>query len=334
MSGKKVYNLALIGAGRMGERWAKVIAAAKTAALRTVIDKDLMQAKKVAAAQGAEFSKNEKDALGENIDAVFIAVPHKFLYPLACAALLSGKHVFVEKPGSRTAKEMNELIKIAARKRLRLMVGFNYRSFDSIRRAKRIVESGAIGEVQFIRVRHGYPGRPGFAKEWRMNRDLAAGGALMDQGLHVLDLVNWFFGEQANKVAGMTSNNFWKSEVEDNAFVLLQTPRGKTASVHVSVTEWKPIFFMEIFGEKGYCIIPGLGRKYGDGTKITIGTFDHKKQTLKERVIACDPDADRALYRELQEFMRAIREQREPSPGARDALAVLKKIEKVYEQRA
>ena len=316
----------------MGTRWAKIINEFGKASLKIVIDKDLPAARKVAEDCGADFSKNYKDAFKSRVDAVFIVTPHKFLYSLARAALLAGKHVFVEKPGSRTAKEMEILLKLAKQKNLRLMVGFNYRSFDSIRRAKKIVESGIIGEIDFIRIRHGHPGRPGYGREWRMNKKLAGGGVLMDQGLHAIDLINWFFGELVKKVAGMKNNLFWKTKVEDNAFVLLETPRGKIGSLHVGITEWKPIFSFEIFGSKGYCSINGLGHKYGNGEILTIGRYDHKKQILKEKKIICNPDADNALRLELKEFIKSIDEKRTPSPNAADALKVLKIIEEVYKQ--
>jgi predicted dehydrogenase len=333
MTGEKPCNFALIGAGRMGERWAKVISESGKASLKVVIDIDLAQARKTAGLYNATFSKNYKDALKADVDAVAVVTPHKYLYSYARAALLAGKHVFVEKPGSRTTSEMRTLLNLAARKRLRLMIGFNYRSFDSIKRAKKIVDSGLIGKVSFVRIRHGHPGRPSYGKEWRMNKELAGGGVLMDQGLHVIDLANWFFGERAKKITGLMSNAFWKTKVEDNAFVLLKTPRGKIASLHVGITEWKPIFSFEIFGEKGYCFIPGLGRKYGDGKTLTVATYNHKYQTLREKKIVCDPDADKALREELREFIKSIQEKRKPSPNAGDALEVLKVIEAVYGKR-
>ena len=159
MQEKKKYNIALIGAGRMGTRWANVIATSKNVLLALVIDKDARIGKKVADMYGTAFSTNTVDALIGDIDAVFIVTPHKYLYPLAKEALLAGKHVFVEKPGARTEEEMRELLCIAAKNRRALMVGFNYRFFDSIRQAKKISEAGTIGGITALRIVHGHPRR-------------------------------------------------------------------------------------------------------------------------------------------------------------------------------
>jgi predicted dehydrogenase len=330
MIGKRKYNFALIGAGRMGTRWAKIINDFPETPLKIVIDKNLRQAKKLAQIYDAAFSENYKDALGSGIDAIAVVTPHKYLYFLSRAALLAGKNVFVEKPGSRTAGEMEKLLFLAKRKKLSLMVGFNYRFFDAIRHAKKIVDRGEIGTINFIRIKHGHPGRPGYNKEWRMNKNIAGGGVLMDQGLHVIDLVNWFFSEPISKVVGLTSNLFWESSVEDNAFLLLKSVKNKIASLHVGVTEWKPIFVLEIFCSKGYCIINGLGKKYGGKEILTVGKYNHKKQILKEKSIICNPDPDNSLRLEFVEFLNAIAGKKEPSPGGQDALRVLEIIKSVY----
>lgn len=326
---KKKYTIALIGAGRMGTRWAKIILESPRVSLAHVVDTDTRQAKRVAEAYGASYSARFADALGQGIDAVCIVTPHAYLFPLAKQALLAGKHVFVEKPGSKTEKEMRDLIRLAKEKKRALMVGFNYRYFDSIRKAKRIVERGDIGAVTALRIVHGHPGRLGYEKEWRMDKQRAGGGVLMDQGLHLINLAHWFLTGRITKVAGFVSNLAWKSEVEDAAALLLQTHKGQIASLSVSISEWKSVFSLHITGEKGYIAIDGLGRKYGDGGHLTLGRYDRTKERLNERTISCNPDADGALRLECAEFIRSM-ERKPPGTNAPDALEVFKIIETVY----
>ena len=332
MQKNKKYNVALIGAGRMGARWASIIAISKQASLRLVVDKDVALSEQVAKIHGAASGTNQRAAFGSDIDAVCIVTPHKFLYPLAKEALLAGKHVFVEKPGSRTESEMRDLIRIAREKRLTLTVGFNYRLFDSLRQAKKIVENGAIGAVHSVRIVHGHPGRVGYKKEWRMQKELAGGGVLMDQGPHVIDLARWFLEDTITQVSGVTSNAVWKAEVEDIAVLFLKTNKGKVASLQVSISEWKPVFSCHIGGEKGYLSIRGLGRKYGNGESFSVGIYNRKKEVLKEKILRCDPDADKALTLELGSFLDALANGVRKNESAEDAAEVLSIIGKVYAQ--
>lgn len=328
MTGKKKYNIALIGAGRMGGRWADIVSESR-ASLALVLDSNRASAKRAAKAHGTCFSAQLDDACADDIDAVVIAVPHAFLFPLAKKALLAGKHVLVEKPGAKTAKEMRELVHIAKQKKRVLTVGFNYRFFDSIRQAKKIADEGTIGEIISVRIVHGHPGRRGYEKEWRMNKKLSGGGVLMDQGLHLIDLARWFLTGRISKAAGFVSNLAWKSEVEDAAALLLQTTTGQVASLSVGISEWKPVFSLYLVGEKGYIAINGLGRKYGDGTRLTLGRYDRKTEELKERIIPCNQDADEALRLEFAEFILSM-ERRPPATNARDALNVLEIVEAIY----
>lgn len=330
MSGNKKYNVALIGAGRMGARWAGVISQSRRARLAVVVDIDSVQAKKTADAYGVPHSTRLADAFAPEIDAVCITTPHAYLFPLAKKTLRVGKHVFVEKPGSKTAEEMRELIRLAKEKKRALMVGFNYRYFDSIQKARRLVERGELGDVTALRIVHGHPGRRGYEKEWRMNKHLAGGGVLMDQGLHLIDLARWFLRGPTASVSGSVSNHAWKTGVEDTASLVLQTKTGQIATLSVSISEWKPVFSLRIIGEKGYIALDGLGRTYGDGAHLTVGRYDRASGQLKEKIIDCNPDADEALRREFSAFIDAIQDGPSHRSNAADALLVLEIVEKIY----
>lgn len=320
-------RIALIGAGRMGSRWAKMIVGSSATTLALVVDTDQRQADRVAKVYDTRSSVHHTEAFSPEIDAVVVATPHRFLYPITRAALRAGKHVFVEKPGSRTAREMRDLMRLARDKNRALMVGFNYRFFDSIQKAKELVSRGKIGKVLAVRIVHGHPGRVGYEKEWRMQKDLAGGGVLMDQGLHLIDLARWFLEDRVTEAYGVVSNAAWKTEVEDTALLLLKTAQGKIASLSVSVAEKKNLFSLEIIGAREYISIPGLGKKYGDGARFSLCSAG------REKMIPCNPDADRALALELKEFIAALSRRRQTPLNGEDALAVLEIIEKVYAEK-
>ena len=98
---------------------------------------------------------------------------------------------------------------------------------------------------------------------------ISGGGELLDQGAHLLDLSRWLLGDFESALAH-TQTAFWDMPVEDNAFVLLRTAAGQVASLHVSWTQWRNLFSLEVFGRDGYAIAEGLGGSYGP-ERLTIG---------------------------------------------------------------
>ena len=193
---------------------------------------------------------------------VIIATPHDTLAEITLAAVDAGKHVLVEKPGARFASELSPVLAARDRKHVQVHVGFNHRYHRSLRKAKELVSSGVLGELMFIRGRYGHGGRVGYEKEWRANPAISGGGELIDQGPHLIDLSRWFLGEFTH-VEGHAETYFWKMPVDDNGFMLLRTERNQTAFLHVSCTEWKNLFSLEIYGTDGKLDLNGLGGSYG-----------------------------------------------------------------------
>ena len=186
----------------------------------------------------------------DDIDAVFIATTHDHLAPIALEAAAAGKHVLIEKPGARRAGELDAVAEAARRTGALVRIGFNHRYHRAFRKAREIFESGALGEMMFIRGRYGHGGRPGYDREWRADPELSGGGELIDQGAHLIDLSRWFLGDFPS-VRGRARTYFWDMPVEDNGFLLLETARGQVAFLHASWTEWKNLFSFEICGPRG-----------------------------------------------------------------------------------
>lgn len=331
----RFLRLALIGAGGMGRRWAWAITQVPALSCRVVVDTDINRAEEVSRkfSDCAVSSDWKKVLRRPDIDAVVIVTPNKWLAPISRYALEHGKHVLCEKPGARNAQEMESVIRAAKKAKRCYVVGFNYRFFQGPALAKKLFERGAIGRLMFIRAVHGFGGRKGYEKEWRFNKAISGGGVLIDQGVHLIDLIQWFLGD-VKKVVGLAVRHFWPSAVEDNAYGILQNKKGQVAMLHISWTQWDPIFSFEVYGEKGYIKVEGLGRKYGGSEKVIIGLRNPQLKKLpKERIIVCNPDADQALVRELKEFSSVILHRRQPQPGIQDAYEVLNIAEKVYRQK-
>jgi len=265
------------------------------------------------------------------VDAVFVAATHDLLAPIAAEAACAGKHVLIEKPGARRAEELDIVAEAAARTGVRVRVGFNHRFHRALRKAREIFESGALGEMMFIRGRYGHGGRVGYDKEWRAVREKSGGGELIDQGAHLIDLSRWFLGDFA-RVRGSARTYFWDMPVEDNGFLLLETARGQMAFLHASWTEWKNLFSFEIAGRIGKLEISGLGGSYGP-ERVTW--YKMSPEMGPPETFAWEyPMADDSWEAENAAFLDDIRLGRAPDPGIADAQAALRIVEQIYKESA
>jgi len=170
---------------------------------------------------------------------VLISTPHDFLAEITTAALRNNKHVLVEKPAARTTEELESVIQEERRSGCRVRVGFNHRYHRAFRKAFEIVRAGSLGPLMFVRARYGHGGRIGYDREWRADRRRSGGGALIDQGVHLVDLARCFLGDFPH-VEGFAPTYFWDMDVEDNGFLMARTEARQVAFLHASGTE---IFF-------------------------------------------------------------------------------------------
>ncbi len=212
---------------------------------------------------GAQVTTEAESAAASSaVDLVIVATTHDVLAPLAARAASAGKHVLLEKPGARYAAELDPVAEAARSTGVLVRVGFNHRYHRAFRKARAILDTGALGEPMFVRARYGHGGRPGYEKEWRAVPDISGGGEAIDQGVHLIDLARWFLGEFVD-VQGAAPTFYWNMPVEDNAFFLLRTVSGRVAFLHASWTEWKNLFSFEYSGRCGKLEITGLGGSYG-----------------------------------------------------------------------
>ncbi len=201
-------------------------------------------------------------------DVVIVATTHDCLAPLAIQALEGGAHVLVEKPAALGIAQIDELSLAAERAARLVKVGFNHRFYPGLARAAAEVHSGEHGELMHVRGRYGHGGRPGYEAEWRADPARSGGGELVDQGMHLLDLVHWLAGPLPLHSA-LLRTQFWDAPVEDNAALILgdaHLRRGPWAMLHVTWTEWKNMFSLEIYCRTAKLQIDGLTRSYGAQT--------------------------------------------------------------------
>ena len=199
---------------------------------------------------------------------------------------------------------------------------------------KKLIDSGKYGKVLWLRGRYGKSTDKTFFETWRAKKELAGGGILLDQGIHMLDLF-LMLGGDFDKVQADVSNLYWKLDIEDNVFAIYKNSQtGVVASLHSTMTQWRHLFSLEVFLEKGYLVLNGL--------KTSSGTYgDEVLSIARNRTTA--PAAtwkdeehitfltDISWTSEVNHFIEAIQNDLPIQIGSSaHALAVMKLIDKTY----
>ena len=328
MGSRLTHRVAIVGCGLIGQKRAAALAVAKlVACCDAVADKAESLARRYGAAHSDDWRQT---VTRDDVDIVVVATTNDMLAPISLAAIEAGKHVLVEKPAGRSAAEIEPLIEATKKRDVRVRVGFNHRYHPALLQAREIVDSGALGDLMFLRARYGHGGRIGYDKEWRANPDLSGGGELIDQGVHVIDLSRWFLGDFPH-VEGFAKTYFWQMPVDDNAFLLLRTERDQTAFLHVSCTEWKNLFSFEIYGRTGKLQIDGLDGSYGT-ERLTF--YRMLPEMGPPETTAWEfPRGDQSWELEFLEFLEDIVQRRTPSAGLAEAHAALEVVKRIYDHR-
>jgi predicted dehydrogenase len=320
----------IVGCGLIGRKRA---ASLQPGQLRYACDLDAGRAAELArSAPGCAATTDYRTTLADpTVHAVIISTLNGSLAPIALDAVRARKHVLVEKPGALNAAQLRTVQAAAALTGVKVRLGYNHRFHPALRKARELVDAGALGPLMFLRGRYGHGGRPGYDREWRADPALAGGGELIDQGVHLIDLARWFLGDFAT-VAGHATTSFWDMPVDDNAFLSLRTAAGQTAWLHASCTEWKNLFSLELYGRDGKVAIDGLGGSYGP-EKCTwykmLPQMGPPATTVWEF-----PAGDGSWALESAAFEEDIRTGRPPNPGLAEGIRTLEIVEEIYRQSA
>jgi predicted dehydrogenase len=319
-------RFAIVGCGLIGR---KRLASLGAGQFSVACDLEISRAEELVATAGhGRATADVDDALHDSaVDAVVVSALNSSLAPIARKAIVAGKHTLIEKPAGVSVAQIDELIELSHEHGVQVRVGYNHRFHPGLLKARELIDAGAIGPLMFLRGRYGHGGRLGYDREWRADPRLSGGGELIDQGVHLIDLAHWFLGE-FSRVEGHVETYFWDMPVDDNAFLSLRTATGQTAWLHVSCSEWKNLFSLEIYGRDGKLQIDGLGGSYGL-ERLTFYKMLPKMGPPETTTIDF-PDGDKSWSLEMQAFLEDIQQMRTPVPGLKEARAALEVVEKIY----
>ena len=251
-------RIGLIGTGSIGHWRAMALRRlSERASLVAIADPDSAATDLVIDSLGASahirtFDDGERLASDPEIDAVILSTPPHLHGSLGLACLESGKHLLCEKPLATTLEDAEALVDASESRGLTLSTGFTLRHTRAARRARHLVDSGRLGEVDHIRSFHGHDGAELHAT-WQRDPKTSGGGTLMDNGIHAIDLARWFLGDTRETQGYGTGRISGERGIEDNGFILLKSTEGRVATVQSSWTEWRGYGYrLEIYCSQGY----------------------------------------------------------------------------------
>lgn len=240
----------LIGFGAIGRVRAQALAKSASCSLTAVCDAD--PARRAAAPTGtAQFAQATELLASDACDAVIISTPPDSHAEFAIHAMERGKHVIVEKPITHSAQATAQMLQCAARTGRTLTVGFNHRYFKGVKHMREAIARGDLGELRFVKAYTGHVGLPELKAPWMYDKRVMGGGTLMDNGIHVIDLMRYVMGD-VHEVSATLSKPVWDVGVEENAFVQMAGANGVQGSLHASWTAWQGYKFrIEACGSDG-----------------------------------------------------------------------------------
>tara|TARA_B100002019_G_C21245189_1_gene587895 strand:+ start:271 stop:1296 length:1026 start_codon:yes stop_codon:yes gene_type:complete len=323
-------KVGIAGYGIVGKRRHSCIDKLKNAEVVAVCDQKISNIKTKGSIK--KFS-SYLDLLEEDLDVVFVCLPNKLAPEVTKKCIEKDIHVFCEKPPGRTIADIKSVIKsIQLKPQLKLMYGFNHRYHDSVIRALSEINNKKMGKIINMRGVYGKSKLITFDQPiWRTKREIAGGGVLLDQGIHMVDLMRLFAGD-FDKVYSFVENSFWNYDLEDNAYALMRNKKGIVAMLHSSATQWRHKFNLEINLEKGTLILSGIlssTKSYGEETLLISYASENDGGDPKEEIIRYEDDP--SWDSEVRYFTDAIINNTNIESGtAKDALKTMELVYKIY----
>lgn len=306
--------------------------------LVAVMDTRLDVAEQVKQEFGAKYAFDtiEEVLALEEIDAVYIATPVFCHKEQAMKAAKAGKHILLEKPMGLTVAEAEEIAAYCKEQGVKLGAGLMMRFSAYHQKMKELISAGVLGDIVSMRgqLTCWYPEIPG---NWRQDKARSGGGALMDMGIHCIDLLQYISGTKAEAVSCFAGNQTFNYSADDSAAVLMKMANGATAYVdaNFNIPDNAAKCRLEFYGTKGSILAEGTISQVESG-KIELTTSDdsaeYNAQQNRENDDAMSVEVipGNMYEKEITSFANAILNGTEPEITAEDAIFVQTVVEKAY----
>jgi len=321
----KSVRLGIIGLGYVGQIHlgnGLRLANAEVAAVADISVKALNKAKKAGV---KTVFKNYEDLLrNPGIDAVVIALPTHLHLQCATQAAEAKKDIFLEKPMARNVQEASQILSTAKKNSVRLMIGYPLRFNERFRSLKREVNNGTLGDVEiaqadyissgpFFHRAEGYA--PVRVPEWWFNKELTGGGALIDLGSHIINLLRWYFGE-ITSIKSCLGYRF-NLDFEDSATCLAKFKSGTRAVINVGWFLQGYQLKVEMYGTAGQAV-----REHKPDSAL---------KTVVQMLTRGYSDFHKPHFDELQYFVDCLANDTNSSPSGEEGLRDMEAISMAYD---
>jgi UDP-N-acetyl-2-amino-2-deoxyglucuronate dehydrogenase len=341
---------ALVGCGKVGQIHARALATLAESDLVGVCDVDAARASAFAAQFGGRPYSDVGEMLGgSGAQAVVIGTPHPLHAGPAILAAQAGVHVLVEKPMAASLADCDAMLDMARRHAVRLGVISQRRWYEPVLRMKAAIDADRVGRpVLGTFVMYSWRDPSYYQSDpWRGRWDTEGGGVLVNQSPHMLDLLTWLMDDEVAEVSGYWANlNHPSVEVEDSAVAILRFRRGGLGSIVTSLAQKPGIHTkVHIHGSSG----ASVGVETDRGATFIAGVSGISEPPLndlwtvpgEEDRLAVFQAEDRAHFAavdavsyyhalQIQDFLRAIIEDRPPAVTGEDGRRVVELFQAIY----
>ncbi len=311
---------------------------ADNAQLVAVMDADKAAAQRVAEKYGAKYAfDNFEDLLKlEEIQAVYIASP-VFCHKEQCiAAAKAKKDILIEKPIALSVADAEELAAICEAEGVKLGVGFMMRFHSYHQKIRELIAEGKLGEIVSARAQLTC-WYPEMENCWRQDVKLSGGGAMMDMGIHCIDLIRYITGLEIAETKGMVGNQVFKYSVEDAGAAIYRMENGALCYVdaNFNIPDAAAKCKLEFYGTKGSVFAEGtISQVEGGRIEVLcmeeVGGYDASQNRGEIKPLEINVEFGNMYTKEIEAFGRAVAGEGEIPVTARDAILSQKAIEALY----
>lgn len=336
----KKVRFGVLGAGGIADRRTLPgMLLAEHAEIVAVMEIDPAVAEKLREKYGAKRAYTDEKALiaDPEIDAVYIASPISCHARQAKLAADAGKHILIEKPLAMTSEEGEAVVAYCREKGVKMAAGLMMRFGAYVMAMKKAIAEGKIGDVVscFAHFTCWFPDMPGV---WRQSKATAGGGALMDMGVHCIDLIRYVTGQEVRQIAAMHDTMTFHYDVEDSSVVLLRLENGTLATVqsNFNIPDDASLWRLEFFGTKGRLAGNGVIGQIDGGTVDAVFIEDVGGYNAEQgheggtEAAQLDVEFGNMYTREIESFCLSILEGKPLEVPAEEAIKAQKIIEAAY----
>lgn len=341
MATSRTYGFALVGVGMIAEFHAQALAQVAGARLVAVASRDGEKARAFAQKHGAAFATTALEELvaRAEVDVVCVTTPSGAHLEPALAAIRAGKHVVVEKPIEVTTERADEMLRAAESAGVRVAPIFQARFGDGALALKAAIDSGRFGRLVLASAYVKWHRAESYYTGWKGTLALDGGGALINQGIHAVDLLQWFAGMPEKVTCLTTRRVHTRIEAEDTVSGSLRFAGGALGAIEVSTALFPGTpRRLEICGEHGSAAL--------DDDRIVRWEFRDRREG-DEAILArrdagatgSGASAPNAIsftghQRQFQDLVDALREDRPLAIDGREARKAVAIVRALYASAA